>query len=271
MSRFRREDTSATRDQLLESAFQKTEAVPVTAEQAAAWKRNKALIILVVIVAAAAVMFAVQKLSSKPVEVRNYLADARRNYELGKYVDALTSVNLALRDSKDRIEAYRLRLAINRSLERRADAYEDVGRLIKFEPQVATNYRTRAELAFEMDALPKAIDDYTTLINRYKDPSAYTGRALCYRKMGNTLLVIADLTSAIALAPTVENYLQRGLAYASQDDHRQAIADFDRAVEINPNVSQVYRARAYSRQAIGDTAGARADSDRAQKIETPQG
>jgi tetratricopeptide (TPR) repeat protein len=271
MSRFRREDTSATRDQLLASAFQKAEALPVTAEQAAASKRKKVLIVAGVIVAAAAIVLTVQKLSSKPVEVRNYLADAKRNYDLGKYVDALTSVNLAIRDSKNRVEAYRLRLAINRSLERRADAYEDVGRLIKFEPQVPDHYRTRAELALEMDSVQKAIDDYTILIDRYKDPAAYTGRALCYRKLGNTSQVIADLTKAIELAPSLENYLQRGLAYASVNDHRKAIDDFDRALDINPNASLVYRARAYSRQAVGDTAGSKADSDRAEKLETLEG
>lgn len=270
MSRFRKEDSAPTRDQLLPSAFQKSSAVPVTADEVAKSRRKKVLIGVGLLVAAVAIILVVQKVSSKPVERRNYLADAQRNYELGKYTDALTSVNLALKDRRNELEGYRLRLAIYRSLDRRADAYDDVGRLIKLEPKVSDHYRTRAELAMEMNSIQKAIEDYTVLVDQYKDPSGYTGRALCYRRLGQTSKLLADLDKAIEFAPNIENYLQRGLAYAANGDHRKAISDFDRAIEIEPNASQVYRARAYSRHALGDERGSKSDTERATRLETPQ-
>jgi tetratricopeptide (TPR) repeat protein len=197
------------------------------------------------------------------------LGDARQHFEMGKYADALTELNLAERQSR-RPEVYRLRVATYRALDRPRDAYRDVSKLIQLEPQVVDHYRLRAQLALEFGDVDKALSDYTTMIERHQDPAAYVGRAMCYRRLGDNARMLADLSESVRIAPTVENLLQRGLAYASAGDYRKAIADYDEALRINPSAGQVYRARAYARGVLGDKAGEQQDTRAAMKIEAPE-
>lgn len=271
MSRFRRQDRSPTRDMLPENQRQpKTEVVPVTAEDHARAVRNRWLRWGGLIAGAVLLLLSVWYFSSKPAEATNYLADARQHFEMGKYADALTELNLAVREGKRRPEVYRLRVATYRALSRPRDAYEDLSRLLKLEPHSPEHYRLRAQMALEFGDVQKAIQDFTALIERNQDAAAYTGRALCYRRIGDVQRTIADLSESIRLAPSVENLLQRGLAYASAGDYRKAIADYDRALAINPNAGQVFRARAYARGRLGDQAGEEQDTKAAMSIEAPR-
>jgi tetratricopeptide (TPR) repeat protein len=246
-----------------------TEAVPVTAQDHARQVRKRGLLWGMLVAALGGLLLGIWYFSSKPVEARNYLGDARQHFDMGKYSDALTELNLAERQAR-RPEVYRLRVATYRALDRPRDAYQDVSKLIQMEPGVLEHYRLRAQLALEFGDVEKASKDYTVLIERHQDPAAYTGRAMCYRRLGDTARMLADLTESVRLAPSVENLLQRGLAYAAAGDYRKALADYDGALAINPAAGQVYRARAYARGVLGDKAGEQQDTRAALKLEAPE-
>jgi tetratricopeptide (TPR) repeat protein len=242
--------------------------VPVPAEEFARRRRRPVLIWSGAAVAVIGIAWIAWQQSSRPADAQN-LVDANRLFETAKYNDALLAVNRAIDENVNPPDSYRLRASIYKFLGRPKDALADLDRVIELEPNVLAHYRTRAQLHMDLGNIDRALEDYTVLIERNGEASAYTGRALCYRKMGQLDKAIADLGRSMEREATVENNLQRGLAYAEMGDHRKAIADFDRAIEINPNLSQIYRARATAKQALGDWQGAERDRAKAYQLETP--
>jgi tetratricopeptide (TPR) repeat protein len=49
-------------------------------------------------------------------------------------------------------------------------------------------------------------------------------------------------------------------------DWKRAIADLDQAILLNPNYGNAYHIRGTAKKAIGDTVGAAADLERAQRL-----
>jgi tetratricopeptide (TPR) repeat protein len=207
-------------------------------------------------------------IAAKPASALNSLSDARRFYEKGDYNEALARLELPLHERATRAQAYSLRAEIYRSLAQPAKAIGDLTRVIALQPGVPDHYRLRAQLYLQTGSPERAAADYSTLIKLEGSADSYLGRGLCYAKMGNAKRAIDDFTQSIAIKPGVGNYFQRGLAYESWGEHRQAIDDYDRALAINAGAAQVYRARAYSLDAIGERAKAATDRTTATKLET---
>jgi tetratricopeptide (TPR) repeat protein len=91
--------------------------------------------------------------------------------------------------------------------------------------------------------------------------AAYNLRGSIVRAQGKPSEALADFTRALELDETLDNYLQRGATYQLLGEHKSAIADFDRAIEFFPFSPQAYFARANSKRALGDKAGAQTDHD----------
>ncbi len=271
MSRFRRkENEGLVREELPQFPGQSdVHATPMPANEFARRRRKRLLTLAAVVGVVVLIAGAAVYLTARPKSAQKSLTDARRFYNSGNYTEALNRLEFPLSDRSTRARAYSLRAEIHKSLALPKVAIEDVSRVISFQPDVADHYRIRAELFLETGDPSRAAADYAMLINLQGSAEAYAGRGLCYLELGQPQKAIEDFSKSIALKPSVENQLQRGLVYESLGDHRKAIADYSGAIEINPEAAQVYRARAYALQAIGDRVAAERDRERATTLESP--
>jgi tetratricopeptide (TPR) repeat protein len=206
--------------------------------------------------------------SSQPADARANFTDAKKYVSAGRMEDALSAVNLAINARPRFADAYRLRASIHRAMDQPELALKDISRVVELEPNVAENYRVRAQAYVDLRQYRNALADFDMLIKLAPSARAYNDRGVCYRMLGDNSRAVEDFSNAIRLEPSVEGYLQRGMVLAAMGDHRRAIDDFNRALEIRADMPAVYRARASSRDALGDRAGAAADRAKAQELET---
>ena len=103
-----------------------------------------------------------------------------------------------------------------------------------------------------------------------KDPKltyAYTLRGTAFRELHDLPQALENFNRAVELAPGLDNYFQRATVYQSMGDHTKAIADFDQVISLFPSSPMGYLARAKSREANGDLAGARSDREAGRVLE----
>lgn len=208
---------------------------------------------------------------SQPNTATNSLYDAERLFEAGKYMDALTTTNLALRNSRDNADVHRLRANILQAMHQPEQALVDISRVVELRPAEPDAYRVRGQAYLDLGRYREALADYTKLTELEHTSLAYVRRGVCYLKLHQPDQAIADFTKGIEIDQSPECYLQRGMAYASVGQHEKAVADFTTAIAANPEIPATFRARAYSEDAIGNHAAAQADRTKATKMETPQG
>ena len=96
---------------------------------------------------------------------------------------------------------------------------------------------------------------------------AYNLRGSALRAAGDPRKAVDAFTRAIEIEPSLDNYFQRAATYQVIGEHQLAIADFSKALEEDPQEPHTYYARAESRSAVGDSAGARADIAAGRKID----
>jgi len=96
---------------------------------------------------------------------------------------------------------------------------------------------------------------------------AYNLRASARRAAGDARRALEDFTKALKLEPNLDNYFQRAATYQLLGEHKLALADFNEAVAEDPQEAHIYYARAQSRAALGDSAGAQADILAGRKID----
>jgi tetratricopeptide (TPR) repeat protein len=243
--------------------------VPMTAEEFDRRRRMRALKWAGWITGGALFLGIILWVSSRPSTSRTSFEDADRLYREGKYQEALTAADEAVSNARHKFSALQLRSTIYRTINEPASAAADLSAMISIQPDDPDIYQTRAAVYSEMKEFEKAVADLNKVIAVRPSAKAFAQRGLCYRELGRNEEAAADLSKAVELSPTPELLMQRGMAYAANGKHDKAVADFDRAIEIRPNVPYTYRARAYSRDVIGDHAGAAADREKALSIEGP--
>ena len=96
---------------------------------------------------------------------------------------------------------------------------------------------------------------------------AHNGIAIIYLERHDSRHALEELNKSLALEPTIEAYYQRGLILESQGEHQKAIADFDLAIAVARDAPYMYRARAMSKEKLGDLEGAHADRALAAELE----
>jgi tetratricopeptide (TPR) repeat protein len=96
---------------------------------------------------------------------------------------------------------------------------------------------------------------------------AHTELGLIYRERGNLDRALNEFTLSIQIASNTDALYQRGQLYASLGQHEKAVADYDAAIHQQTGAPYVYRARAMSRDALGDHDGAENDRQTASSIE----
>jgi len=97
--------------------------------------------------------------------------------------------------------------------------------------------------------------------------AAHNGIAMIYLERHDYRHALEELNKSIGLQPTIEGYFQRGQILEAQGEHRKAIEDYDRGIAVARDAPYLYRARAMSKESLGDLEGAHADRLIANQIE----
>jgi tetratricopeptide (TPR) repeat protein len=138
-------------------------------------------------------------------------------------------------------------------------AIADFTRSIETSP-TAEAYLQRGNAYAQLGRPEVALEDWARAIAMNLElTEAYTARGAYYRAQGDHQRALADLNRSIAIRPTVEAYYERGQLYHTLGKFPEALQDFDRAIELQPLSPYVYLARAATRRAAGDEAGAEQD------------
>ena len=129
------------------------------------------------------------------------------------------------------------------------------------EPRSADEYSQRGIARFQNNDLDGAIADFTKVIemNGKDQAFCYYFRGLAHYRKGNPKQAIDDLSTAIAVKPDPRFLADRGNLLAKQGDLDRAMADLNSAIEIAPQYAKAYGDRGLIRLMRGETAEAELD------------
>jgi tetratricopeptide (TPR) repeat protein len=242
-----------------------TPLVPVSAEDFASRKRRivsawMGAALLVAVLAAWAYRHSVD-----PVNAQRSVEEGRRLFKATRYTEAILSFDHALALKSDLPDAYLLRGRANAALSRLDPAVQDFTKVIQLRPGDPEAFVERAEARLWQENYQGVIADCREALAR--DPRialAYSLRGIAVRQAGAPRQALEDFSRAVELAPDESSYFQRAATYQMLGEHTLALADLDQVIALKPDGSQGYFARAQSRRATGDLAGA--DRDRRQAM-----
>jgi tetratricopeptide (TPR) repeat protein len=234
--------------------------IPVTAEEDARRKWRIRFYAIFAVLAALAVAGYLYKRYTDPLNARESLDAGTRSFKIARYNQAILSFDRAVALKPDLVDAYLLR---GKSYIGQADpdrALSDFSRVIELRPSDPAGWIARGAAYLDINDFASAIADATRSIALSpKEASAYNLRGSALRKSGDLKKALDDFNQAVALDPNPDNYYQRGAIYQLLGQHKLAIEDFTRVIGMIPDLGNAFYARAASRRAVGDLAGARED------------
>jgi tetratricopeptide (TPR) repeat protein len=206
--------------------------------------------------------------SADPVEAQQYLDAGQRLLKVARYPEAIIALDHAISLQGNLAEAY---LRRGRAKVANGDAESALGDFTKFLQLRPGN----AEALVERAAAYLRKEDYNGVLADTNqalawDPKlsyAYNLRGTAFRALGNLPQSVEAFSRAVELAPDLDNYFQRASTYQLMGEHRLALSDLDQVIALYPSSPMGYFARAKSREAIGDSAGARGDRETGRILE----
>jgi tetratricopeptide (TPR) repeat protein len=234
--------------------------IPVTAEDEARRKRRIGISIgtgVVMVLAAAGLIY---KRSVDPIHAQESFDSGVRLFKIARYDQAILSFDRATALKRDLVDGYLMRGRAYVAMAKTENAVQDFTRVIEMRPSDRHAFVERGFAYMEMKDHQSALADANRALTvDAKFAPAYNLRGQVVRAMGDPAKAVEDFTRAVALDPNQDNYYQRGATYQMLGQHRSAIADFDQVIAFDPGSPAGYFARAESRRAVGDLAGAKAD------------
>jgi len=206
--------------------------------------------------------------SSNSQEVQKAFDDGEQMLKATRYGEAIQSFDRALALNSNLTSAYLLRGRANAALSQTELAIRDFTKVIQLLPGSAEAYVDRAAAHLGANDYAAVVADCGDALSR--DPKlayAYTLRGIAFREMGNLPKALENFDRAVQLSPGLDNYFQRATAYQALGEHTKAIADLDEVISLFPTSPMGYLARAKSREAIGDAAGAHKDRETGRILE----
>jgi tetratricopeptide (TPR) repeat protein len=259
---------SAARTKPVKPAGRPLVFIPVTAADVERNRRQKMLtwlgIALVVIVAGVFVY----KRVANPRNAREAFDAGMRLMKGTRYDQAILNFNRAVDLQPDFAEAFRMRGRTYVAESNLDEAIRDFTRVSVLQPSDALALAERGFAHLEKKDYASAIADADRAIAL--DPKlakSYNLRGIAHRSAGDPRKAVDDFTSALEREPSLDNYFQRASTYQQLGEHQLAIDDFTKALDEDPQEPHIYFARAKSRSALGDSAGARADIAAGRKID----
>lgn len=203
--------------------------------------------------------------SVDPLEAQRSLEEGRQLFKATRFTEAILSFDRALALKSDLPDAYLLRGRANAALNRLDPAVQDFTKAIQLRPGDAEAFVERAEVRLRLENYQGVIADCGEALARDSGIAlAYSLRGMAVRQTGDPRQALQDFSRAVELAPDESSYFQRAATYQMLGEHKLALADLDQVIAIKPDAPQSYFARAQSRRATGDLAGA--DQDRRQGL-----
>lgn len=206
--------------------------------------------------------------SASSVDAQKALNDGEQMLKSGRYAEAIQSFDRALATNAKLADAYRYRGRASVALSQLEPAIRDFTKVIELRPASADAYLERASAHMAHSDYQDVIADCGEVLSR--DPKlayAYTLRGMAYRETSNIPKSLEDFNRAVELAPGLDTFFQRASSYQAMGQHAMALADLDRVIELFPTSPMGYLARAKSREAMGDIAGARSDREEGRRLE----
>jgi len=206
--------------------------------------------------------------SASAQDVRKAFSDGEQMLKANRYREAIQSFDRALAGDRKLAGAYLERGRANAALSQTHAAIQDFTKVIQLQPDSAEAYVERAAVYLGLsDYLAVVADCGDAIARNPKLAHAHTLRGMALREMGNLPKYLEDFNRAVELSPGLDNYFQRATAFQGLGDHTKAIADLDQVISLYPTSPMGYLARAKSREAIGDAAGARNDRETGRILE----
>jgi tetratricopeptide (TPR) repeat protein len=187
----------------------------------------------------------------------------------GDYVQAIADYNKAIEINPRFSWAYDNRGVAYYNKGQKDLALADYNQAIALSPQGSIAYQHRGNIYYDRKDYDRAIADYDKAIALNPQFAwAYNGRGLSYYYKGSLDQAIADYNKAIEIDPQAASsfYNNRGNVYYFRKDYGRAIADYSKAIELNPRFAIAYGNRANAYQAIGNTASAASDRQKADEL-----
>ena len=234
--------------------------VPVSAEDFARRKRRVVFIwaggVLLVLLLA----FWTYRRSVDMLEAQRSLEAGKRSLKASRYSEAVLAFSHALVLRSDLSDAYLFRGRANAGLGRLDLAVQDFSKVMRLQPQGAEAYVERAAVRLDQEDYPGVISDCGEALKRdSRIAAAYSLRGRALGHTGSPERALEDLNRAVELAPDQSNHFQRAAVYQALGQHKLALKDLDEVIALRPDGAQAYFARAQSRRAMGDIAGANQD------------
>lgn len=245
-----------------------TPLVPVSAEDYASRRRRIVSAWIAAGVLISLLSIWVYRRSVDPLEAQTSLEEGRRLLKATRYTEAILAFDHAVALRSELVDAYLLRGRARMDLTLLDPAIEDFTTVIRLRPEDAEAFVDRAAARLAQENYPAVIADCGAALAR--DPRlapAYSLRGVALRQTGNPQQALQDLSRAVELAPDEANYFQRAATYQMLGQHQLALADLDQVIALKPDDPQGYFARARSRRAVGDTAGANGDHRQALRLD----
>jgi len=242
--------------------------LPVTAQQDARRKRKIVLRWIGMGLIAAAVMALIYWYSTRQARAQAAYETGVQLLKIGHYDQAILNFDHTVGLNANMAQAYLMRGEAYTLESRPALAVRDFTAAIRLAPRETAALLERAQVHLnQYDFLDAAEDAGRALQISSALPRAFTIRGMALRGSGDLQAALRDLTRAIELQPNLNHYFERAVTYQKLGQHRLAIADLDRAIEFEPQASPPYFARALSRRAAGDSAGAKEDRETGSRLD----
>lgn len=242
--------------------------IPVTAEDVEREQRRRLMTWLAVGLIVVLAAGFVYKRVTDPHNAREAFDAGLGLLKATRYDQAILNFNRAVDLQPDFAEAYRMRARAYVAQSNPDLAIRDFSKVAELQPRDPLALTERGFAHLDKKEYADAVADAGRAIAI--DPKlarAYNLRASARRAAGDPRKAVEDFTKAVELEPNLDNYFQRAATYQQLGEHQLAIADFGKAIEEDPQQPHTYYARAESRAALGDSAGAREDITAGRKID----
>lgn len=126
------------------------------------------------------------------------------------------------------------------------------------DPKNATLYSSRGRIRFEMEDLPRALEDFNQAIALSpRDPLLYHRRCYTLKGMGNLTAAELDCRKATELDPYYDNaHITLGDLRGLLGDYEGQLAEYQKAIDVNPLNMLPHINRIHANLAHGDIQGA---------------
>lgn len=242
--------------------------IPVMAEDVERHKRKVVLSWMAATLALALAIWFIYRRLIDPLHAQESYDAGVRLIQATRYEQAILNFDRTIDLKPDFADAYRLRGKAYMAETKPDAAIPDFTKVAQLRPVDPVPLVERGFAYLDKKDYAKAIADAgRALALNPRLGRAYNLRATALRATGDLQKALADFTRAVELEPSLDNYFQRASTYQLLNQHKLAVVDFDQAVGFMPDQAHAYFARAQSKAAIGDTAGAKEDIQIGRKIE----